>query len=88
MLNVDAAKKEVIEWIAAAVQSTPDAIDLDRPLPDLGLDSNDAVHLVCTVEAVLRTELPEDIMSRVSNTRDILRLIDQHADQAPSAAAG
>ncbi len=87
MIDADKAKKEVLDWIAEAVQSQPEQIDQDKPLPEVGLDSSDAVHLVCTVEAVLQTELPEDVMEQVGTVRDILAMIDAHVAAAQQSAA-
>lgn len=82
MIDIEKGKREVLEWIAQAVRTSIDDIDLTKPLPEVGLDSNDAVHLVCTIEAVLRTELPEDVMTRVQTVGDILNLMDEYAEAA------
>ena len=55
MIDVEQAKKEVLDWIAEAVGTPAEQVDLDKPLIEVGLDSSDAVHLVCTVEAVLQS---------------------------------
>lgn len=82
MIDIDKGKREVLEWIAQAVRTSIDEIDLSKPLPDVGLDSNDAVHLICTIEAVLSTELPEDVMTKVQTVGDILSLMDEYAQAA------
>ncbi len=82
MIDIERGKKEVLDWIAQAVRTSVDEIDLTKPLPDVGLDSNDAVHLVCTIEAVLRTELPEDVMTTVKTVGDILSLMDEYTQAA------
>ena len=50
MIDIEKGKKEVLDWIAQAVRTSVDEIDLTKPLPDVGLDSNDAVHRAPTVE--------------------------------------
>ncbi len=82
MIDIERGKKEVLDWIAQAVRTSVDEIDLTKSLPDVGLDSNDAVHLVCTIEAVLRTELPEDVMTKVKTVGDILSLMDEYTQAA------
>ena len=82
MIDIERGKKEVLDWIAQAVRTSVDEIDLTKPLPDVGLDSNDAVHLVCTIEAVLRTELPEDVMTKVKTVGDILSLMGEYTQAA------
>ena len=82
MIDIERGKKEVLDWIAQAVRTSVDEIDLTKSLPDVGLDSNDAVHLVCTIEAVLRIELPEDVMTKVKTVGDILSLMDEYTEAA------
>lgn len=85
MIDIRAAKNEVLDWISKAVRRPPEDIDVGKPLAEVGLDSNDAVHLVCTIEAALRTELPEDVMSGVATVGDILKLMDVHIQSAGAA---
>ena len=77
MINLEDAKKEILDWVASTIQVEPQDIDLTKPLPDLGIDSLDAVHLIATIEATIRTELPEDVIQRVNCLEDIFELMAQ-----------
>lgn len=75
MSGFDAAKREILEWVAEAIETPVDEIDLARPLSELGIDSLDAVHLIATIESIIRKELPEDVIQRVQCLNDILEMM-------------
>ncbi len=69
------ARAEIIEWVSQTLGCEPDQVDVTKPLPELGIDSLDAVHLIATIESLIQTELPEDVIQRVSCLNDILELM-------------
>ena len=75
MNGFEAAKHEILEWVAEAIQKPIERIELDQSLPDLGLDSLDAVHLIATIESIIRQELPEDVIQRVACLNDIFEMM-------------
>jgi len=75
MANFDAAKTEILEWLADTLQVPLDKIDLDKPLNEIGLDSLDAVHMIATIESIIGKELPEDIVQRVGCLNDIFEMM-------------
>lgn len=75
MSGFEAAKREILEWVAEAIETPVDEIDLARPLSELGIDSLDAVHLIATIESIIRKELPEDVIQRVQCLNDILEMM-------------
>ncbi|NOS99619.1 MAG: acyl carrier protein [Phycisphaerales bacterium] len=77
MVNLLAAKQEILEWVAGALKVSPEEVDLNKPLPELGLDSLDAVHLLATIESTIRMELPETVVQRVTSLNDIFEMMAQ-----------
>ncbi len=75
MVNFEAAKSEILDWLAEAVQAPVEQIDLTKPLPDIGLDSLDAVHMLATIESIIGQELPEDVIQRVTCLNDIFDMM-------------
>jgi acyl carrier protein len=75
MSGFDAAKQEILEWVAEAIQVPVDEIDLNKSLPELGIDSLDAVHMIATIESIIRKELPEDVIQRVNCLNDIFEMM-------------
>ena len=75
MKGLEAARLEVLDWIAQAVQLPVEQVDLNKPLAEIGIDSLDAVHLIATVESITRQELPEDVIQRVNCLNDILEMM-------------
>jgi len=69
------ARAEILQWLSETVHTPVDQIDLTRPLSEIGLDSLDAVHMVATIESIIRRELPEDIMRRVKSLNDIFDMM-------------
>ena len=70
-----AARNEILEWVSEAIQIPVEQIDLDKPLAEVGIDSLDAVHLIATIESIIRQELPEDVIQRVQCLNDILEMM-------------
>ena len=75
MIGFDAARAELLDWVAEALGVAADEIDLTKPLTEVGLDSLDAVHMIATIESIIRQELPEDVIRRVSCLNDIFEMM-------------
>lgn len=75
MKGFEAARTEILEWVAEAIQIPLEQIDLTKPLAEVGIDSLDAVHMIATIESIIRQELPEDIIQRVRCLNDIFELM-------------
>ncbi len=75
MIDLRAAKREILEWVANTMQVEPGEVDLTKSLPELGIDSLDAVHLIATIESTIRKELPEDVIQRVTCLNDIFEMM-------------
>ena len=63
MIDFEAAKNEILEWVAEAIRVPVEQIDLNKPLAEIGLDSLDAVHMIATIESTIRQDLPEGFQS-------------------------
>ena len=75
MQGFEAAKDEILQWVAEAIQVPIEQVDLSKPLAEIGLDSLDAVHMIATIESIIRQELPEDIIQRVRCLNDIFDMM-------------
>lgn len=75
MSGFDAARNEILEWLAETIQIPINEIDLNKPLSEIGLDSLDAVHMIATIESIIRKELPEDIIKRITCLNDIFEMM-------------
>ena len=75
MDRYESARGEILEWLSETLKTPADQIDLTRPLSEIGIDSLDAVHMIATIESVIRHELPEDIIRRVTCLNDIFELM-------------
>ncbi len=75
MAGYETARLEILNWLSETLRVPVDQIDLTRPLPEIGLDSLDAVHMIATIESIIRRELPEDVIRRVSCLNDIFDLM-------------
>lgn len=75
MIDLEAARNEVLEWVSDAIQIPVDELDLDKPFDELGIDSLDAVHMLATIESIIRQELPENVMQRVRTLNDIFEMM-------------
>ena len=82
MVNFEAAKGEILEWISQSIKVPVDEIDLNKPFAEVGLDSLDAVHMVATIESIIRQELPENVMQRVRCLNDIFEMMRQRVAAA------
>jgi acyl carrier protein len=77
MIDFEAAKNEILEWVAEAIRVPVEQIDLNQPLAEIGLDSLDAVHMIATIESIIRQDLPEDVIQRVTCLNDIFEMTRQ-----------
>ena len=75
MVGFESAKREILDWLADTLHVPAAQIDLTKSLPDIGLDSLDAVHMIATIESIIRQELPEDIVRRVTCLNDIFDMM-------------
>ncbi len=71
----EAGKIEILNWVAETLQVPVEQIDMNKSFSELGLDSLDAVHLIATIESIIRQELPEDVMQRFRCLGDIFGLM-------------
>lgn len=74
-MDFEAAKTEILNWVAQAAGIPHNEIDLDKPLSKIGLDSLDAVHMISTIELILKEDLPEDVIQRVTCLNDIFEMM-------------
>ena len=77
MIDFEAAKNQILEWMAEAIRVPVEQIDLNKPLAEIGLDSLDAVHMIATIESIIRQDLPEDVIQRVTCLNDIFEMTRQ-----------
>ena len=75
MVDYQAARAEILEWLAGTLRVPVDQIELDKPFADIGLDSLDAVHMIATIESTIQQELPEDVIQRVTCLNDIFDMM-------------
>jgi acyl carrier protein len=75
MVGYEAARAEILGWLSETLHVPADQIDLHKPFGEIGLDSLDAVHMIATIESIIRRELPEDVMRRVGCLNDIFLLM-------------
>lgn len=75
MKGFEAARDEILDWVSEAIQVPVAQIELDKPLTEIGIDSLDAVHMVATIESIIRKELPEDVIQRVRCLNDIFDMM-------------
>lgn len=88
MADLEAAKREILEWVAGTIQVPAEQIDVHKPLPELGLDSYDAVHLVATIEAIIQQEVDESVVQQVACLNDIFDLLAKQLSEASQQAPG
>jgi acyl carrier protein len=77
MVDFEAARAELLDWVAEAINTPVGEVDTSIPLNELGIDSLDAVHLIATIESILQQELPEDVIQRVKCLDDIFEMMQQ-----------
>ena len=75
MSRFNSARIEILEWLSDAIQVPVDEIDLTKPLSEIGIDSLDAVHMIATIESVIKQELPEDVIQRVNCLNDMFDMM-------------
>ena len=75
MVDYESAKAEILAWIAETIQVPVEKIDMSKPLTEIGLDSLDAVHMISTIESIIKQELPEDIMQQVTCLNDMFEMM-------------
>ena len=75
MVDYESAKTEILAWIAETTEVPVEKMDMSKPLTEIGLDSLDAVHMISTIESIIRQELPEDIMQQVTCLNDMFEMM-------------
>ncbi len=75
MNGFEPAKQEILQWLSDTIQVPVENIDLDKPLIDIGLDSLDAVHMIATIESIIRQELPENVIQQINCLNDIFEMM-------------
>ena len=75
MNGFEPARQEILDWLSETLQISVDQIDLDKPLIEIGLDSLDAVHMIATIESIIRQELPENVIQQVTCLNDIFDMM-------------
>ena len=75
MVDYESAKAEILAWIAETIQVPVEKMDMSKPLTEIGLDSLDAVHMISTIESIIKQELPEDIMQQVTSLNDMFEMM-------------
>ncbi len=75
MRSYESVRSEILQWLSETLQVPVAKIELDKPLPDIGLDSLDAVHMIATIESLIGRELPEDVIQRVRCLNDIFDMM-------------
>ena len=75
MVGYESAKCEILAWRSETIRVPADQVDLTKPLPEIGLVSLDAVHMIATIESIIRRELPEDVIRRVTCLNDIFDMM-------------
>ncbi len=84
MINFEAARDEILEWVSEAIRVPVEELELDKPLGDIGIDSLDAVHMIATIEGVIRKELPEDVIQNVTCLNDIFEMMRRKIYSSPN----
>ena len=75
MVDLQAAKTEILEWLAQTLRVPVEEIELDKPLSEIGLGSLDAVHMIATIESIIRQDLPEDVIQQVTCLNDMFEMM-------------
>ena len=75
MADYTAARAEILDWLSDTIQVPAAEIDMTKPFSEIGLDSLDAVHMIATIESIIRQELPEDIIRRIRCLNDIFDMM-------------
>ena len=77
MIAFETARNDILKWVAETVSIPVEQVDLNKPLAEIGLDSLDAVHMLATIESIIRQDLPEDVIQRVTCLNDIFDMMRQ-----------
>jgi acyl carrier protein len=86
-IDINAGKRETLEWIAQAMNVSPDEVELDKPFAEMGLDSLDVAHMIATVEAIIQQDLPENVLLKVRCVRDMFAMMSDRVDESADGAA-
>ena len=77
MVSFEEAKNEILSWVSGTLKVPAEQIDLNQPLTAIGLDSLDAVHMISTIETLIREEVPEEFIRRVTCLNDMFEIMRQ-----------
>ena len=82
MIDFEAAKSEILQWVSENIHVPVDELELDKPLAEAGIDSLDAIDMISTIESVIQKELPENVMQQVKTLNDIFEMMRQRVAAA------
>ena len=75
----------VLEVIVSHIKSTPEAISMDMPLAELGIDSLGAITILYELEDRYDIEIPNEVFDSLRVVNDIVVQLEQLLDNKPSA---
>ena len=75
----------VLEVIVSHIKSTPEAISMDMPLAELGIDSLGAITILYELEDRYDIEIPNEVFDSLRVVNDIVVQLEQSLDNKPSA---
>lgn len=74
-------KQRVLEIVAEQMQVPLDAIPLDQPFQDLGLDSVDAMEIVFLLEEELGLSIPDEQAHSILDINKLVEVLAAHLEQ-------
>lgn len=78
----------LVDEIARFVESTPDAIDIQKPLTEIGVDSLQELQLIVLLERKYGVHIEESDLHHFSTVENIGRLIERlRSEAAPKNGA-
>jgi acyl carrier protein len=87
MRKEDPVVQAVLAAVAEVKHVSPDEIDIEASLADLGLDSLDTVTMLFELETRLGIEIPDEAAKSVRTVRDVVDGVRRLVERAPTQAA-
>jgi acyl carrier protein len=87
MRTADPLVQTVLAAIAEVRHTSPEEIDPDATLADLGLDSLDTVTMLFELETRLEITIPDDAAKSVRTVQDVVDGVRRLVEGAPPRAA-
>jgi acyl carrier protein len=72
----------LVAEIARFIESTPDAIDIQKPLTEIGIDSLQGLQLIVLLERKYGVQIEESDLHHFSTVENIAQFIEQLVIQA------